>query len=155
LADGTPLPTADSRQTQERGGGNNKFTFSADLVRDINKKLGYETGIETRINGMNEKNNLEDYDTLTGEMVPNTIESNELEYKEKTFSAYGIFKHKVSDIFKYQAGLRLEEALIDPYFVTTDESLSYNYFSLFPSAHLSLGDEKRGNMFASYSRRIN
>ena len=154
-ADGTPFSYNDRLQTQERGGGDNKFTFSADLTRDINKKLGYETGIEARINGMNEKNSLENYDTLTGAMVANLLESNELEFDEKTFSAYGIFKHKVTELFKYQAGLRLEQAFIDPYFVTTNESLSYKYFSFFPSVHLSLGDQKRGTLFASYSRRIN
>lgn len=156
LADGTPYTYDNSFQTQGRGGGNNRFTFSADLTRSINEKFGYETGLEARINGMNEKNTLEDYDTLTGEMIPNLLESNELKYSERTFSAYGIFKHKVTDIFKYQAGLRLEQAFIDPRFAKDNyPSLAYKYFSFFPSAHLSLGDEKHGNLFASYSRRIN
>jgi len=151
------LPTSNSYrfQNQEQDNSNNKFTFSADLERTINDKLKYEAGIQTIINRQNESNFLEYYDTLTGLLIPDVNVNNELEFSENIISAYGILGHRLSDKFRYQAGVRLEQAFTEPRLLTTNESFRNDYFSFFPSMHLVYGDDQQGEVFANYSRRIN
>src|SRR5690554_3528261 len=151
------LPTSNSYrfQNQEQDNSNNKFTFSADLERTINDKLKYEAGIQTIINLQNDSNFLEYYDTLTGLLIPDVNVNNKLKLSENIISVYGILGHRLSDKFRYQAGVRLEQAFTEPRLLTTNESFRNDYFSFFPSMHLVYGDDKKGEVFANYSRRIN
>ncbi|HZH69498.1 MAG TPA: outer membrane beta-barrel family protein, partial [Flavobacteriaceae bacterium] len=142
-------------QNQTRTDFRSKFTLSADLERSINKKMKYDAGIQAIVNRQNESNYLEYYDTLTGQVVPDPNVNNELQFDEDILSAYGIFGHQVTDKFKYQAGVRLEQAFTEPRLLTTNESFENNYFSFFPSVHLTYGNDEKGEFFGSYSRRIN
>jgi len=153
--DGTPTNNSYRFQNQIREDFNSNFTISADLVRNISDKMKYEAGLQTIINRQNESNYLEYFDTLTGQVVPDPNVNSELDFNEDIFSAYGIFGHQLTEKLKYQAGVRLEQALTEPRLVATNESFENNYFSFFPSAHLSFGDKEQGQLFASYSRRIN
>ncbi|WP_417265906.1 TonB-dependent receptor domain-containing protein [Brumimicrobium sp.] len=155
LPDGSPMSNNYRFQNQEQDNRNNKFTLSADLERAINDKLKYETGIQVIVNRQNESNYLEYYDTLTGTVIPDYNVNNELAFAENIFSAYGILGHSVTDKFKYQAGVRLEQALTEPRLLTTNETFNNDYFSFFPSVHLVYGDKDNGEIFANYSRRIN
>src|SRR5690554_2129637 len=155
LPDGSPMSNNYRFQNQEQDNRNNKFTLSADLERAINDKLKYETGIQVTVNRQNESNYLEYYDTLTGTVIPDYNVNNELAFAENIFSAYGILGHSVTDKFKYQAGVRLEQTLTEPRLITTNETFNNDYFSFFPSVHLVYGDKDNGEIFANYSRRIN
>ncbi|MEX2485701.1 MAG: TonB-dependent receptor [Brumimicrobium sp.] len=153
--DGTPFDNPYQFQNQERTELENAFTASADLVRKINDNLRFEAGLKAIINQDVESNYLEYYDTITDAVVPNPNVNNELQFDEEIYSAYGIIGHQLTERIKYQAGVRLEQALTSPRLVTTNENFENNYFSFFPSAHLVYGDDKMGEIFASYSRRIN
>jgi outer membrane receptor protein involved in Fe transport len=155
LPSGAPTSNSYRFQNQEQESSNNKFTFSTDLVRMINDKLKYEAGIQTIINRENESNYLEFYDTVTGQVIPDVDVNNELAFDEDILSAYGILGHQLSKKFKYQAGVRLEQAFTEPRLLNTNESFRNDYFSFFPSLHLVYGDDKQGEIFANYSRRIN
>jgi len=155
LPNGNPTSNNYRFQNQEQGSSNHKFTFSTDLERAINDKLKYETGIQAIVNRQNEANFLEYYDTLTGQIIPDVNVNNELAFDENIFSAYGILGHSLTKKFKYQAGVRLEQAFTEPRLLTTNESFKNDYFSFFPSLHLVYGDDKKGEVFANYSRRIN
>lgn len=154
-ADGTIIPDIYNLQNQKNNRFNSRFTFNTDVERNLNDKMKYETGIEAKINRRDQKDYLEFYDPIADEIIPNENGLNQLIYDEKIFSLYGVFGHELTERFKYQAGLRLEQAFIDPNFVSSNESLSYQYFNPFPSLHLSYGDDTLGTFFASYSRRIN
>lgn len=155
LPNGTPTNNNYRFQNQEQENSNNKFTFSADIERSINDKLKYETGIQAIMNRQNESNFLEYYDTLSGLVIPDVNVNNELAFAENIFSAYGILGHSLTEKLKYQAGVRLEQAFTEPRLLTTNESFKNNYFSFFPSFHLVYGNDKQGELFANYSRRIN
>jgi outer membrane receptor protein involved in Fe transport len=153
--DGTPAANNYRFQNQIREDYNSKFTLTADLVRNINDKMKYETGLQAIVNRQNESNFLEYYDTLTGGVIPDPNVNNELQFNEDIFSAYGIFGHQVTKKLKYQAGVRLEQAFTEPRLLTTNESFKNDYFSFFPSVHVVYGGKDKGELFASYSRRIN
>jgi outer membrane receptor protein involved in Fe transport len=153
--DGTPLDNPFQFQNQERTEYENTFTASADLVRNISKKLRIDAGLKAIISEDIESNYLEYYDTISDMIVPDPNVNNELYFSQEIYSAYGIFGHQLADRFKYQIGVRLEQAFSEPRLVTTNESFENNYFSFFPSAHIVYGDKKMGEFFLSYSRRIN
>lgn len=153
--DGTPLENPYQFQNQERTEYESTFTASADLVRSINKKIRIDAGLKAIISDDKESNYLEYYDTISDMVVPDPNVNNELSFTQEIYSAYGIFGHQLADRFKYQLGGRLEQAFSNPRLLTTNESFENNYFSFFPSAHIVYGDKKMGELFLSYSRRIN
>jgi outer membrane receptor protein involved in Fe transport len=153
--DGTPLENPYQFQNQERTEYENTFTASADLIRNISEKVRIDAGLKAIISEDLESNYLEYYDTITDMVVPDPNVNNELSFTQEIYSVYGIFGHQLADRFKYQLGIRLEQAFSEPRLVTTNESFENNYFSFFPSAHVVYGDKKMGELFLSYSRRIN
>ncbi|MDX1652060.1 MAG: TonB-dependent receptor [Brumimicrobium sp.] len=153
--DGSPYSEPYRFQNQIRTEEESAFTASADLVRKINDKMNIETGLKAIINADLETNYLEYYDTISDQVLPDPTVNNEMKFDEQILSFYTIFGHKVREKFRYQGGLRLEQAFTQPRLLTTNEDFENNYFSFFPSLHLVYGDKKMGEIFASYSRRIN
>lgn len=92
--------------------------------------------------------------TGTQTMLENDFLSNHFNYDEKIMAAYGIYSSKFKK-FEYQFGLRAEQALTTSLLTETNESFNNDYFSLYPSGHITYKPGK-GNEFAvSYSRRVN
>lgn len=142
-------------QNQERNELRSSTTGSIDLVRNISKSMKFEGGLKMILNNQEESNFLEYYDTITDQVLPDTNVNNTLAFDEDIYSVYGIFGHQPFKKFKYQVGLRLEQAFTEPQLLSTGESFENNYFSAFPSGHLVYGNDTMGEIFASYSRRIN
>lgn len=80
--------------------------------------------------------------------------SNDFNYNEDIYAAYGIFGNKFGN-FSFQVGLRAEYSDIVTELLQTNEVNARDYFNIFPSAHV--GYELGGNnsVQVSYSRRIN
>ncbi len=150
------VPFANNRLYQFQDGEieTSTFTGSADFQRNIGENFRYETGAKVIIRDIFRSNYLENLDTITGEVVPNFNVINDFSFAEDIYSLYGIAAHKMGD-FKYQVGVRIEQAFTQPRLLTTNEDFENNYFSFFPSAHLIYGDDKTGEYSLSYSRRIN
>lgn len=142
-------------QNQERENNQRTFTASADLVRNISKNVKLESGLKAIINQQNESNYLEFYDTISESVIPNENVNNALAFDEDIYSAYGILGHQPFENFRYQIGLRAEQAMTEPRLVGTNEAFENDYFSLFPSGHFVFGNDTTGEVFLSYSRRIN
>src|SRR5690606_26658147 len=75
-------------------------------------------------------------------------------YEENIHALYGILGNKTGK-FSYQAGLRVELSDIGTELVETNEVNNREYFSFFPSAHLTYELTKETSLQASYSRRLN
>jgi len=131
------------------------FSASADLTRNINEKMRYETGAKLISNRQFRSNYLEFFDTLTQTVIPDVNVNNEFEFDEDIASVYGIIAHKPFEKLSYQVGLRLEQAFTSPRLLTTNEEFENNYFSFFPSAHVVFEPKEKTEYSVSYSRRIN
>lgn len=142
-------------QNQVRDEFRSAFTLSADVVRNISKSMKIEAGLKSIINRQEESNFLEYFDTISNQVIPDLNVNNTLAFDEDIYSAYGIFGHQPTQKFKYQVGVRLEQALTEPRLLSTGETFENDYFSFFPSAHLVYGNDTMGEIFMSYSRRIN
>jgi len=74
-------------------------------------------------------------------------------YDEQIFSVYGIVAHQYKK-FKYQAGVRLEQAYQIPNLLSDTLRIVNNYFNFFPSAHIRYSIKQGSELGLSYSRRI-
>lgn len=152
--DGSPFENNRVSQYQSMSNNSFNFTGSADLQRNVSENFRYETGVKTFINQRFRSNYLEYYDSISGDILPDSNVINDFSFDEQIFAGYGIIAHKINK-FRYQLGIRLEQAFTQPRLITTNEDFENNYFSYFPSGHLIYGDEKMGELSLSYSRRIN
>lgn len=130
------------------------FTGMVDVVRNFKSSIRLETGAKAIINSNDRTQYREIYDFDTELFVPDVGINNQFKLTEQIYAAYGIFGHQVKQ-FKYQLGLRAEQALVRPELISTGQSFKNDYFSLFPSAHFAYELSKKGELFLSYSRRIN
>lgn len=152
--DGSDLFSSEFYQFQRGVDNQNTFTGSADLSKVINDSMRYELGTKLILNTQYRSNYLEYYDSIQGTILPDYNVINEFVFDEDIYSVYGIFAHQINR-FRYQGGVRLEQAMTQPRLITTNEDFENNYFSFFPSAHVIYGDDKMGEFSVSYSRRIN
>ena len=153
-ADGTPFENNRVSQYQNMSNNSSNFTGSADIQSNVSENFRYETGVKTFINQRFRSNYLEYYDSISGEILPDSNVINDFRFDEQIFAGYGIIAHKINK-FRYQLGIRLEQAFTQPRLITTNEDFENNYFSYFPSGHLIYGDDDMGEFSLSYSRRIN
>ena len=96
----------------------------------------------------------ETFDTLQGNFFEDTLSNFNYAYDEKIFSAYSIFGQQRGK-FKYQGGLRAEQAYQIPNLISDSNRIVNAYFNLFPSAHIRYSLTPKSEISLSYSRRIN
>jgi len=96
----------------------------------------------------------ETFDYNQNQFITDNSLSNSFEYKEDLQSLYGLLANNYKD-FKYQFGIRLEEAITSSDLITSNRTFDNNYFSIFPSAFLSQKFLNTNEIQLNYSRRIN
>jgi outer membrane receptor protein involved in Fe transport len=80
--------------------------------------------------------------------------SNDFNYTENIYAAYTTIAQSIKK-FGYQAGLRAEETNTISDLVTSNQKYHYDYFKVFPSAHLTQKIKETNELQLSYSKRIN
>ncbi len=136
---------------------NNFFVGMFDYTNPIKKNMKIEAGAKATIRNIYEDSYNEAFDYDSAVFVPNDSLNNTFKYNEQIYAVYGIWSHTIKERFGYQVGLRLEQAFTSPELINTNEVYVNNYFSWFPSLHLSykLGEKKNHEISLSYSKRIN
>ena len=129
-----------------------QFTGQIDYTRGLGKTAKLETGYKGNAR-------LLDNDLIVmkdvlgnGQFVPSDL-SNQLEFNEYVNAVYAVLSGTRAK-YDWQVGLRAEYANRDFTLVTTDESFSHDYKSLFPSALINFKLNEKTTAKASYSRRI-
>lgn len=134
---------------------NNVTSAQGDLVYLFpNLKARMETGLKAIIRDQGVDTYSESYDTIQQQFVEDTLANFIYNYDERIFSAYGIFGQELGK-FKYQGGVRVEQAYQIPDLVSDSNRIVNEYFNFFPSAHLRYSLTKKSELSLSYSRRIN
>src|SRR5690606_40887781 len=88
-----------------------------------------------------------------GELEPNDLFRNDLQYKEQVHAFYTQFGDKLNK-FSYMLGLRWEYTEIDVNQITTMDFNKKKYNNFFPSAFVNYEFSDTENVTASYSRRV-
>lgn len=95
----------------------------------------------------------ETMDSLTNIFEEDTLSNFLYHYDEQIFSVYGIIAHQFKK-FKYQFGVRLEQAYQIPNLISDTNRIVNQYFNFFPSAHIRYVVKQGSELGLSYSRRI-
>ncbi len=134
---------------------NNVNTAQFDYIRNFEKTNSrFEVGTKSIVRNLGVDTYSERKDTLTNSFVSDTLANFEYKYNEQIYALYGVFGQQLGK-FKYQGGIRLEQAYQSPYLVFTNEKFTNNYFNFYPSGHLKYNKKQNTEWSLSYSRRIN
>lgn len=134
---------------------NSNSTFQADYSTNIKKwNVLFETGIKAIIRTLDVDANSKERDTVSNNFVSDELSDFTYKYDEQVYAGYVTLGQKQGK-FKYQAGLRAEQAYQLPYLVSEDLKFTNEYFELYPSAHLKYEPKEKQELSLSYSRRIN
>ncbi|MCK9618418.1 MAG: TonB-dependent receptor [Lentimicrobiaceae bacterium] len=130
---------------------NNMYIAQANYVAPLGEGGRLEAGFKSSYRQQVSGNNL--YNVLTNDQR-DTIQRNHFAYDEQIHAIYGIYSNSIKK-FKYQVGLRLEEAYTESELKYKNDKFDNNYFSFYPSVHLVQEIGKEQEVQLSYSRRIN
>jgi outer membrane receptor protein involved in Fe transport len=134
---------------------NEIVTIQSDYVRLFkNSKSRFESGVKAILRNQDVSTDSYTMDLSTATYISDTISTFDYNYKEQIYSAYGIFGQEIGK-FKYQGGLRFEQAFQIPFLISTGEKIVNNYLNIFPSAHLKYMPKESIEWSISYSKRIN
>ena len=142
------------RQQLENIESNDINTIQLDveyIFPKINSRV--EFGAKSIIRDQSVSTFSETYNTINDGFEADTLANFDYRYNERVFSLYGIFGQQI-DKFKYQFGLRLEQAYQIPELLSEGTSIPNNYFNAFPSAHIKYALNEGNELGLSYSRRI-
>jgi outer membrane receptor protein involved in Fe transport len=134
----------------------NTFTMlQFDYEQPLGEHMKLEAGSRATIRDLVIDNELYDFNPATNDFDFVDALSNEFEYIENVYAAYGILSGE-NEQWEWQAGLRAEQTETAAILLEPDvERFPNNYFSLFPSAFLTRKLTENSSVQASYSRRIN
>lgn len=124
--------------------------LSDDKTSDSRIELGYKGTLRNTSSNFTS----ETFDSIQNTFETNALLANNFDYKEQIHSLYGLYVNNYKD-FKYQFGLRIEEAITNSNLITTNQNYDYNYFSFFPSAFFAQKIGLTNELQLNYSRRIN
>ncbi len=131
------------------------FTAQLNYVHPVGNGGRIETGYKYSLNNSDMNYNMLQWDYPTNAWMNDTLASNEFIYKEQIHAGYFIYSNTIKEKFKYQAGLRAEQAFIDGNQVTMKEQYKRDTLNFFPSLHLKYDLSDMHSFSLSYSRRIN
>lgn len=129
-------------------------TAQIDYVRLSRKNIRFEMGTKAIVRRLTVDAFSETRNNTTYFFEEDTLSNFQYEYDEQIYSAYGNVAHQYKK-FKFQGGLRLEQALQLPSLLSTNTSFRNEYFSAFPSGYVRYELNKESELNLGYSRRIN
>ncbi len=144
--------TIGERQTVDEFERERELSFDLDYVRPISDKISAELGLETDLEGVNNRFFSESLNE-NGEFTPDLDLNNRFVYAEQQYTAYSVVSADLGR-FGAQVGLRLERAVTDFDLRTTSETFNNAYTSLFPSVHVSYEPTQGTSIKAAYSKRV-
>lgn len=142
------------RQNVVRSDDNRTVALQVDYVRPVSDGGRLEAGYKGELETIAGDFVSESLDRTTASFVPDTALNNAYTYDRQIHAMYAIYAQDLG-VFGVQVGARIEKALTTFDQKTTGVVVDNDYFSVFPSAHITYKPVDALNFKASYSRRIN
>lgn len=134
-------------------GKNQMYIVQSNYIHPFESGIRIETGFQSTIRIINTYSDYFNFDYTNNVFVDNISLKNYFEYDEQIHAIYGIVSHSISGI-KYQFGLRGEQVYTKSNLPLTNQSYRRDYFSLYPSVHISYEFLPMNEIQLSYSRRV-
>ncbi|MBK9108665.1 MAG: TonB-dependent receptor [Saprospiraceae bacterium] len=127
------------------------YSLMADYVKPISKVYTIETGALYIINDVGNDFKVEDY--INGAYLTNQNLTNNFEYNQKVFGAYGTAAYE-NDKWGIKFGMRIENTDLETFLTNTNEKNNNNFTNFFPTLHTTYKLGERFSLQAGYSKRI-
>ncbi len=149
-----PFNGFDEIQQQLNNGNTQNGSALINYILPINEKLKLETGFQGIYRKIDNDFNLKNFDYLSKTYIIDTNSINHFIYKENINAVYGTLSKEWESI-SVQIGVRLEQAYTTAEQITQAKTFENNYFSVYPTLHISKKLPNKNEMQFSYSRRVN
>ncbi|MGE5400978.1 MAG: TonB-dependent receptor domain-containing protein [Ignavibacteriales bacterium] len=140
-------------QRTESGNKVGMLLVEVNYARPLRESSRIEAGFKSTIRNLSMSYDAYGFASPEGVWINNPLLRNHFDYQEQIHAVYAMFSGSL-DALKYQAGLRAEQVLTDSKLELSAESFKNNYFSLYPTAHLSVEFDGNQEALLSYSRRV-
>lgn len=120
-------------------------------VRPINDNSRFEGGFKSEVKQLDMNYRYNWFNPFSSE--PSNKIENVFNYVEQVHALYGIYAGQLNK-FRYQTGLRLEQAFVQGEEKTSASDFNKKYFSAYPSVHLVYSIAPTKDLQVSYSRRV-
>ncbi len=118
------------------------------------KKGKIETGLKSTLRLSNSRFEQQTFNYDNQIFETDDSLTNSFNYTEQVHAAYFIYGINLKK-YKFQVGLRAEQALVDAYVDGDSVKYKNDYFALYPSAHIKKPLGRTKELSLSYSRRVN
>lgn len=152
IVDDAAAGTIVDRQFVDEAAREREASFQVNYRRPLGEAARLEMGYQAEQEWVDEDFYSESLDD-GGVFAPDAELNNTFRYTEQMHSGYGILGGKLGR-FGAQVGVRVERALTNFDLETTGETFDNDYFSVFPSAHLSYELTRTNTFKVSYSKRV-
>ncbi|MBK9017535.1 MAG: TonB-dependent receptor [Saprospiraceae bacterium] len=152
LPDGSPSGAIDKLQSSYNYETERQYLFQADYVHPFFKESKSRRRPRSTFRNLGNEFRVTELKDGAWETVKGL--DDRFLYDENIHAAYGIFGDKKGKV-SYQVGLRTEYTDVTTRLVTADSVNARDYYSLFPSVHLTYDLPNENAMQVSYSRRVN
>jgi outer membrane receptor protein involved in Fe transport len=139
---------------------------SANTLSDLNiQNISFKTDFEhplqlvnlsygAKVSFINNKSEIQFFNTLSGNPVFDSGISNQFEYSENIQALYVNAMKKINKKWSFQMGLRLENTKTKGFSVNLNQLNTNDYLKLFPTVYASYARNDNNSFSFSYSKRI-
>lgn len=152
--DGSLASKTNLNQTVNNEEKNSNGTIQFDYSKNLKKNMRFESGMKTIYRDLSVNSFSKEQDTISKEFVLNQLSNFDYSYQEQVYAVYSTLGQVVGK-FKYQVGLRAEQAYQLPYLISENLKYTNDYFKVYPSAHIKFNPKNKQEWSLSYSKRIN
>jgi outer membrane receptor protein involved in Fe transport len=93
------------------------------------------------------------FDNTLQKLVKDTTKSSHFFLNKSINAVYSTYENIIGDL-SFMAGVRLEQAIMNPQLLSLDSTITNKYFNLFPTLHLQYKLSKIASLQLNYSKRV-
>ena len=131
--------------------GESRWITKLDYTYPMSENKKLELGYQGSFRKIQNDFLVEEFNDIEWVIVPEV--SNDFEYDEEIYGAYGLFKNKINQ-FSFNIGARLEYTDIETILVETNDSNPRDYLNFFPNVQFKYDLSNSNALKLSYSRRV-
>lgn len=146
-------PTSTGKQWNISGNNHQMLTVQGNYVYPMATGSRIEAGYKASVHDMNMDYDYQNFIPSTNEWESQEELRNKYEYNEQIYAVYGIYANSWKK-FRYQAGLRFEQAFTRSLVGLNNTKLNTQYSSFYPSFHTQYDLAEKKELQLSYSRRV-
>ncbi|MHB1688123.1 MAG: TonB-dependent receptor [Ignavibacteriaceae bacterium] len=153
LTGGSPSTLPSSSINNTYANANKLLIIQSNYVHPFSQTSRLEAGFKSSIRDLGMDYNYFNYDPTGNDWINNLGRSNNFNYKEQIHAIYAIYTGAIGG-FKFQGGVRGEDAITKS--TLLNEGISYNkhYYSLYPSIYFAYDFSPVDEFRISYTRRV-